>query len=52
MLELLRNSKHRQWPTYLVSAGTWFEVLVGEVKLFDTERTRLLLFVVDELVLV
>ena len=38
-------------PAYLVPARTGPETLVCEVKLFHAERTRLLLIVVDELIL-
>lgn len=37
--------------THLIATGTRPEALVGEVKLLDTERTRLLLVIVDELIL-
>lgn len=37
--------------SYLVAAGTWAEVSVGQVELFDAERAALVLVVVDELVI-
>ena len=36
---------------YLVSTGTWSEVLVGEVKLLHTEGAALIFIIVDELIL-
>jgi hypothetical protein len=36
---------------YLVAAGTWPEVPVGQVELLDAERAALVLVVVDELVI-
>lgn len=36
---------------YLVSAGTGTEVSIGKIKLLNTERTGVVLVVIDDLVL-